>query len=312
MHFVADFTPFFITLWPKDNTAHIRVGNLAPHMAVKLEMLKQGILLLCLMFMMMFSSCRGSSSQRERSQGMVVDVAQAFTTDSLKYSLDSLSCHSEVCIDYPTDGPKAAVDAIRSYIKAVLFDETPPASNDPRELVRTYCERSIHAQSQSMKQMGTTPVSRYDGPEEGVEIRKVWQTDRVVTYEVYRFSYFTDGAHGEYSEYGVTWRLSDGKRLNEHILREVDQRLYVHIREGLKNYFEVSSDDELKEICTVDLSLMPMPTFPPYLVADGVRFHYSIYDLCDFDHGDPAFTIPYDVIRPYLSEEALELISGER
>lgn len=281
-------------------------------MAGKLEMYKQGILLFCLMLIAMFSSCHGSSSRQEASQDNGSFESPAFEVDSLKYSLDSLSCHSEVCIDFPTNGPKAAVDAIRSYIKAVLFDETPPASDDPRELVRTYCERSIHAQSQSMKQMGTAPVSRYDGPEEGVEIRKVWQNDHVVTYEVYRFSYFTDGAHGEYSEYGVTWRLSDGKRLNEHILREVDQRLYVYIREGLKNYFGVNSDAELNNICTVDLSLMPMPTFPPYLVADGVRFHYSIYDICDFDHGDPAFTIPYDVILPYLTEEAKALISGER
>lgn len=279
-------------------------------MAMILEMYRQGILVFCLMFIMLFSSCRGSSSQQEMRQDFG-DVVQTFTTDSLKYSLDSLLCHSEVCIDYPTEGHKAAMEAIRAYIKTTLFGETPPASDNPRDWVRAYCERSILAQSQSMKQMGTAPVSQYDGPEEGVEIRKVWQNDRVVTYEVYRFSYFTDGAHGEYSEYGVTWRLSDGKRLDEHILREVDQRLYVHIREGLKNYFGVSNDAELKEICTVDLSLMPMPTFPPYLVADGVRFHYSIYDICDFDYGDPAFTIPYEVIRPYLSEEALELIEDE-
>ena len=281
-------------------------------MASKLEMYKHGILLFCLMLTTMFSSCHGSSSHQEVSQDNGSYEPMAFETDSLKYSLDSLSCHSEVCIDYPTNGPKAAVDAIRAYIKTALFDETPPASDDPREWVHAYCERSIQVHSQSMKQMGMGPVSKNDGPEEGVEIRKLWQTDRLVTYEVYRFSYFTDGAHGEYSEYGVTWRLSDGKRLDEHILREVDQRLYVHIREGLKNYFGVNSDAELKDICTVDLNLMPMPTFPPYLVADGVRFHYSIYDICDFDWGDPAFTIPYDVITPYLSEEAKELIRGER
>ena len=281
-------------------------------MAGKMEMYKHGILLFCFMLMMLFSSCHGSSSRQEVSQDTTTVVPEVFQTDSLKYSLDEKSCHSEVCIDYPTGGPKAAVDAIRAYIKTVLFDETPPSSEDPDEWVRAYCQRSIQAQRNSMEQMGIGEVSRYDGPEEGVEIRKLWQNDRVVTYEVYRFSYFTDGAHGEYSEYGVTWRLSDGKRLDGHILSEVDQRLYVHIREGLKEYFGVSSDDELKAICTVDLSLMPMPTFPPYLVADGVRFHFSIYDICDFDHGDPAFTIPYDVIRPYLTEEAKELISSER
>ena len=259
--------------------------------------------------MAMCCCCHGTSTRQDASQAETT-APKALETDSFKYALDEQSCHSEVYIDFPTDGPGAAVDAIRAYIKTVLFGETPPATNAPAELARDYCQQRILAQSKSMERMGFEHVNKADEPEEGIEIRKVWQTDRVVTYEIYRFSYFTDGAHGEYSDYGVTWRLSDGKRLDEKILREVDERLYSHIREGLKAYLGVSSDSRLQEICTVDLSLRPMPTLPPYLVSDGVRFHYSIYDICPFEWGDPSFTIPYSVIRPYLSEEARELTEG--
>ena len=84
----------------------------------------------------------------------------------------------------------------------------------------------------------------------------------------------------------------------------------MHVREGLKTYFEITSDAKLEEICTTDLSLMPMPTFPPYLVRDGVRFHYSIYDICPFDWGDPVFTIPYDIMQPYLTDEAKAVLGN--
>ena len=39
-----------------------------------------------------------------------------------------------------------------------------------------------------------------------------------------------------------------------------------------------------------------------------VLLHYSIYDVCGFDDGDPVITIPYSVIKPYLTKEAREMI----
>lgn len=253
-------------------------------------------------------SCGGSPSSPKANEGSQGKEEIVFATDSFKYSLRGDHCRSDVAIDYPINGPQAAVDAIRSYIKSVLFDDTPPAADDPMQWVRDYCAASVKAQEKSLEQMGMHSVSKDEQPEEGIEIRKVWQTSRLVTYSIYRYSYFTDGAHGEYSDYGVTWRLSDGHRLNESILTHVDERLYGYIREGLKRYFEIESDAQLQRICTVDLSLMPMPTFPPYLVENGVRFHYSIYDVCPFEWGDPAFTIPYEDMMPYLSDEAKELL----
>jgi hypothetical protein len=151
-------------------------------------------------------------------------------------------------------------------------------------------------------------VNEDNAPEEGIDIRLISVMPQFVTYEIYRYSYITHGAHGEYSDYGVTFRLSDGHRFSDDIISHVDEKLFAHIREGMKHYFGVHTDKELEALCTADLSLMPMPTFPPYLVRDGVRFHYSIYDICPFEQGDPMVTIPYEVALPYLTPSARELV----
>ena len=43
-------------------------------------------------------------------------------------------------------------------------------------------------------------------------------------------------------------------------------------------------------------------------MADGVRYHYSIYDICPFEEGDPAVTIPWAIARPYMTASAREMI----
>ena len=266
-------------------------------------------LFLPLLAALLLLGCKGStpSPASPPSSPTPTPVLQ---TDSFKYALTTPSGRCEVFVDYPVSGSPTLVGALRDFIKTTLFDDqSSTAPDDPAELVRAYVNRRQQSLSHSLNQMGVAAVDKRDAPEEGVDIRLVCTAPQFVTYEVYRYSYITHGAHGEYSDYGVTFRRSDGRRMT-HILNKVDEGLYQHIRHGLKSYFQVSSDQALADICTVDLSLMPMPTFPPYLVADGVRFHYSIYDICTFDDGDPSFTIPYALALPYMTDEARALVTS--
>lgn len=229
-------------------------------------------------------------------------------TDSVSYSLHGAEGSCDVYIDYPTGGPPQVVKALREFIRTTLLDDlTASVADDPQSLAREYCERRQEAHAKTLEQMETAKVGADEAPEEGMEIRLLCLTDRFVTYEVYRYSYTTHAAHGEYAEYGVTFRLSDGRRMS-YILNKVDENLFLHIREGLKRYFHVKSDAQLEAMCTTDLSLLPMPTFPPYMIREGVVFHYSIYDLCAFDDGDPKVLVPYPVAIPYMTEEARQLV----
>ena len=266
---------------------------------------------LCSFFTIVFlvAACGDRKNSQQASPSSHQQEMTEFRTDSFKYATQGKQGRCEIVIDYPVqDGTPAAI-AVKEYIKATLFDNSASlAPDEPDAITRAYCDQTLERLSKTLEQMGIRHVDEENMPEEGIEIRMVYQSQQVVTYEIYRYSYLTNGPHGEYSEYGVTFRRSDGKRLGSDIIRQTDEAFYAMLREGLRQYFDVTSDEQLQEICTVDVTEPPMPTFPPYLVGNGVRFHYSIYDVCEFDDGDPTFTIPYERIAPYLSEEATQLL----
>ena len=256
--------------------------------------------------------CGGKQSSPVKDEGgtaAVKEKSEALATDSFKYSLRSEHGTCDVFIDYPVSGPHEVVAALKAFVKSTLFEDGGETqSDDPQDLVRAYCaDRQAHL-AKTLEQMGISQVSRDNAPEEGIEIRKVCQTSRFITFEVYRYSYITHGAHGEYSEYGATFRIRDGHRFGNDLIEKMDETLYAHFLSGMREYFKVSSNEQVQSVCTVDLREMPLPTFPPYLVHNGVRYHYSIYDICPFDMGDPVVTIPYSVALPYMTKEGREMV----
>jgi hypothetical protein len=91
------------------------------------------------------------------------------------------------------------------------------------------------------------------------------------------------------------------------------------IKEGLRSYFQDNqetpiSDADLKDYLLYDASVdnLPLPQFPPYFTADGLAFVYQQYEIAPYAAGMPSFTIPYDDIRPLLTDEAACLIPQKR
>jgi len=274
------------------------------------NMLRHAFLYMLLLSVMLLS-CRPATQKVSEQRPQAERPADKWTTDSFRYEAANGYGSCEACIDYPLSGPPKAVGSIRDFIKSLLFEHrTQNIPTLPGDMVKSYCEERLSHFDKVLNQMELGQVSRDVAPEEGIEIRQIGLSDKWCTYEVYRYSYLTGGAHGEYTQYGVTFRLSDGHRLTANdLLCTVDDNLYSLIKKGMREYFEVDTDDELQDICNVDLSLRPMPSHAPFLTPQGVRFHYSIYDVCPFEWGDPSFTIPYDEIKPYLTGTALQLIS---
>ena len=88
------------------------------------------------------------------------------------------------------------------------------------------------------------------------------------------------------------------------------------IKEGLKKYFigeeekkDMSDEDLLEELVSYDGSAdeLPLPDSEPYMTENGITFIYQPYEISYYAAGKPEFTIPYDVVMPYLKESAKEL-----
>lgn len=264
-------------------------------------------LLLTLCACLLLASCRDSG--KPSAPAIAKAGATRFVTDSIHLVEQGSHGLCEVYIDYPVSGPAEAVAAVREFVKSILFEDGGQSKpDDAGKLARAYCDECQEAHRKTLEQMGLGHVEVGEAPEEGVELRLVCNTPLFITYEVYRYSYITHGGHGEYSNYGVTFRLRDGHRFGDDIIATMDDELYSHILDGMRAYFGVKSDAAMQALCTADLKTRPLPTLPPCLVADGVRYHYSIYDICPFEEGDPAVTIPWAIARPYMTAAAREMI----
>lgn len=236
------------------------------------------------------------------------DQKDTLHTEAKHQELENRFGHCEVTVDWPTEGKPVLVKALREYIVTALFEGGYSSlPDDGDSLTVLWCRRKLATFEKSLDDMRIDVSKPEEAPEEGIKILKAWENDQLVTYEVSGFSYFTGGGRGTFGTRGATFRKNDGHRYGRDILKYQDDHLHELILLGLMRFFEVTDMDGLKQKLTITPEQVPMPTYPPYLMADGLRFQYNVYDICRFDDGDPWFSIDWDDIRPYLSEEVRRL-----
>ena len=134
-------------------------------------------------------------------------------------------------------------------------------------------------------------------------------------YWVYRSwnSVYLGGAHGGVTGAGyITFRKSDGRALKGIVDASRTIELQPVLRGGVIDYLngclEEVSDAELDSYLFVEDGIIPLPRHEPYPAAEGLVFVYQQYEIAPYAMGMPEFTVPYDVIREYLSDEAKDLL----
>jgi hypothetical protein len=138
----------------------------------------------------------------------------------------------------------------------------------------------------------------------------LFETDKVVTYGL-TVTLDLGGAHPVTREFGATFSKKDGKQLTWDIVRN-DSQSYLRniLREMLKDYFNVKSDGELMDCLhgVDDVATIPLPTTPPYMTHEGFTLIYQQYEIATYAAGMPSDVIPYEQMKPCLTEYAQELI----
>ena len=144
-----------------------------------------------------------------------------------------------------------------------------------------------------------------------LKVTKRYETDKLVTYEVSTYDYM-GGAHGFGLFYGITFRKSDGRTMGMNVLNSQygDEVWNTYIKDGLMEYFEVSTESELGEnLLDTETYMIPMPQFEPYFSENGLEFIYQSYEIAAYAAGRPCFTIPYDKLHAYLNTTGRRLLN---
>ena len=154
-----------------------------------------------------------------------------------------------------------------------------------------------------MKQDGMPEVPELAS---SIKITKDYETDKVVTFH-YNSYENGGGAHGGAVGSGMTFRKSDGRRIDWDLFTTV--KMQSIIRDGLKEYFEVKTDDELAGCLTLnDSFILPMPVTPPLFGKDGIIVTYQQYEIASYAAGMPSFVIPYKKAKEMMNNTGKKLI----
>lgn len=203
-------------------------------------------------------------------------------------------------MEYPVSGNPELLDSVRTWMNEQLTDTYRGNLADAEAFFRHY-----------VAQMGEDPELYDEGVYTHDDFRVGYVNDCIVTYDYTSFV-SEGGAHDDGATYGITFLQSDGSVFNRDCITSY-KALHPFIIEGLKKYFGVSTDEELKQqlITSSPLERLSPPGRNPWLDENGVVFSYIPYEIAPFSAGSPSFTIPYEDIEPYLTPHGKRFIQGK-
>lgn len=238
--------------------------------------------------------------------------SKGLKTDSVKFEQNTKESEVKIVVDYPTAGDPVMVNAIAEYVNENLGGTYYGDLQKSDSLLAYYGNTIEGKLKEEYDDVGDNSRPPYSF---SMDIRKIYETDRTVTFTASSYSYM-GGAHGMGTNIGKTFRKSDGRRFCVEMMCNVNTDEFRNmIKERLRTYFKengenVTTDDELAEMLITEsgLDFLPLPQYDPYLTKDGVKFVYQQYEIAPYAAGLPSFTIPYDKVWPYLTQEGRNMI----
>lgn len=149
-----------------------------------------------------------------------------------------------------------------------------------------------------------------------VNIRRIDENAHYTVYLSENYVYM-GGAHGGVSGAGyLTFETATGYLFTQFLKEEAEDRLQPALRKGLKGYFAENetglNEEQLEKMLFIKAGWIPLPEQLPYPTAEGLVFTYQQYEIAPYAMGMPSFTLPYDVLMPYLTSDAVKLLDLKR
>lgn len=211
--------------------------------------------------------------------------------DSTSYSL---------YFEYPISNDNSVLaDSIRNFVvNTILW------SNEEKSILG---EKDIDKVSAFVENVYASSFN--DREEYGLRIGKVSDNHNFVSFLSSVVEFPRGAAHGSYGSVGTTFLKNPLQRISWNCFKDTQSRSFKKLMvKYLKLYFSEDgktpiSDKELEEIIIEPIGV---PSNCPYFTEDGAVFNYGIYAIAPYCYGDPSFVVPFDEIKPYIKEEALE------
>ena len=276
----------------------------------------------------MLCGCKDKSANNQQPTATSPSVAQGDAPTVKEEKVAGLSCKPIVKekkekgldvkmeIDFPTDGNPILVNAIREYISESLGVEY---AGDGLSMQGSYdgdladgekmTDYYFNLKVKELKGNGDVVGEGSERPdlESQTKISKGFESDKVVTFDYHSYEYM-GGAHGGAASDGTTFRKTDGRRLGWDLFVSGSGMQEV-IKNGLMEYFQVKTEEELTECLSLDNTVFfPLPQTPPLFQKDGILFIYQQYEIAAYAAGQPSFILPYDKAKKMMNNTGKQLV----
>ena len=125
------------------------------------------------------------------------------------------------------------------------------------------------------------------------KVSRLYENDTLVTMSFSNYEYMY-GAHGSYVYVGATFNKQTGHRYDSDLFDKYDkQKQEELIKNGLKQYFEVTSDEDLFGMLYLEDNTIPFPS-NLYVTDKGIVASYQVYEIGCYAMGMPSFLIPFE------------------
>lgn len=196
-----------------------------------------------------------------------------------------------------------------SSYEYIPFDEWMGDPTDLQAMTDFYGEQALKyadgdaAYDSDMIKQGT--IGRYEFI---FDVNKVAESRTYVVYGISGYVY-TGGMHGNMIDgQSFIFRKCDGKQIRYVIDRTKSGEMQEIVFDGLKSYVAQSGEELDDDMLFCPEDEIPLPAREPYITDDGVVFIYGEYEVMPYCYGQPTFTVPYEKILPYLSQEVRDLV----
>ena len=239
------------------------------------------------------------------------------TYKQVEQSKKDKSGEYKIIVDFPTSGNPILVNAIREYISESLgisyageMENNMQGSYDGdlsngQKMIDYYFDLKYKEFKKAHDLMAENMTGDVPTFASETEIHFLYETDKFVTYEMKKYEDM-GGAHGGTFISGMTFRKSDGRRVEWDLFTKSMQDV---IKKGLKKYFEVNTDEELENSLSLENTYMlPLPATPPVFTKEGVMFTYQQYEIAAYAAGLPSFIVPYDEAKSLMNTTGKNLL----